>query len=158
MVTPLLLVASLPSPLPTSGTPITSPHLVRRLQISRTSPSPSSPALHPHLYYLFHQLPGISEYSNPLCDILVSFAYGQQPHPQHPPMVKISPIFVSFHKDSSFLSLSSPTKSNSRFASPCLVMAHSKYFQHLLCAPMTLVLCSLRFTPFALYARHRFFR
>ena len=31
-----------------------------------------------------------------------------------------------------------------RFASQCLVMAHSNYIPHLLCAPVTLFVCAVR--------------
>ena len=44
---------------------------------------------------------------------------------------KKSSIFVSLHNDSSCLSLSSsPMNSKLRFASPCLVMAQSRYLNH----------------------------
>jgi hypothetical protein len=66
---------------------------------------------------------------------------------------KTSQILVFLHDDSSCLFSSSPINSTSRFASPCLEMEPRKYFQHLLWAPMTLL---LRFTPCTLNVRHCF--
>ena len=58
-------------------------------------------------------------------------------------VTKMYSIFDSFHKDSVCLSLSSPMNSKLRFASQCLVMAHSNYIPHLLCAPVTLFVCAV---------------
>ncbi len=77
------------------------------------------------------------------------------PHPQHLPVVRRFRFSFPSTKTPIVCLLSFPMNSKSRFASLFLVMAHNKYFRHLLCAPMTLFLCTLHptlsfFRPFLL--------